>query len=260
MSPLLVVKSVFGMICTFGRHRAVFSDTEFINLSEYTGTDNLEVMQEAVNYNRFLTRLVVDAASPGDQMLDFGAGIGTFASRVREAGFSVECLEVDPDQAALLKDEGHRVLTALSDAEADRYDYIYSLNVLEHIEDDAAAASELMRVLKPGGKAMIYLPALEVLFSSMDKKVGHYRRYSRGSLQQLLQEAGFELEYCRYCDSLGFPATLLYKWFGSDSGGISKMPVVLYDRIAFPVSRLFDLFCGRLFGKNVYALVTKPHP
>lgn len=227
-------------------------------MTEYTGTDNLEIMQEAVNYNRFLSRLVGRHAMGEGKILDFGAGIGTFASKVKDSGYDIECLEVDAAQAALLDAKGLPVFTSLDAAADNSYDFVYSLNVLEHIEDDAAAARELFRVMKPGGRALIYVPALEVLFSSMDKKVGHYRRYSRSSLSALLTGAGFELRSCTYCDSLGFPATLLFKWLGNDSGSLSKLPVILYDRIAFPLSRLLDFFCGRLFGKNVYAVLVKP--
>ncbi|MDX1735617.1 MAG: class I SAM-dependent methyltransferase [Halioglobus sp.] len=227
-------------------------------MSEYTGTDNLEVMQEAVNYNRFLCELIARHAGSASRVLDFGAGIGTFSARVKEQGFDVTCLEVDAGQAELLQTQGFEVLTSLDDCEDGTFDYVYSLNVLEHIEDDAAAVRQLYRVLRPGATALIYVPALEILFSSMDEKVGHFRRYSRPSLSRLLLDAGFELRTCRYCDSLGFPATLLYKWFGSDKGGISKLPVVLYDRVAFPVSRLLDALFGALLGKNVYAVVAKP--
>lgn len=227
-------------------------------MAEYTGTDNLEIMAEAVNYNRFLLQLIERFARPGDRILDFGAGIGTFAEKVRNSGFQVGCVEVDPAQAAVLKELEFEVAADITELSSDQFDYVYSLNVLEHIKDDIQALKELYRVTKPGGKVLLYLPAMQILFSSMDEKVGHHRRYSRASLQEVAIAAGFTLEACRYADSLGFPATLLYKLLDSESGDISKLPLILYDRLAFPVSRVLDRVFGLVGGKNVYAVLSRP--
>ena len=64
----------------------------------YSGIENLEAMEEAVNYQRFLTSLIVklvESAGPGSALLDFGAGVGTYASRARALGYTVLCVEVD---------------------------------------------------------------------------------------------------------------------------------------------------------------------
>lgn len=226
-------------------------------MTDYSGTDNLEIMSEAVNYNRFLKELVLQHATHGDRILDFGAGIGTFASRVVQEGFDVSCLEVDEAQARTIVQQGLELVTSLADIGDEAYDYVYTLNVLEHIEDDAQALRDLFRVVKPGGKVLVYVPAMQILFSSMDRKVGHFRRYTKSSLVQVATGAGFTVAKCRYADSLGFPATLIYKWFGRDNGELSKAPLILYDRIAFPLSRLLDVLCGFLLGKNVYAVLVK---
>lgn len=226
-------------------------------MSDYSGTDNLEIMKEAVNYNRFLRRLILKYARGGDLILDFGAGIGTFASWVGRQGYDVCCLEVDGAQARIIAQQNLQVLTSLSDTRDETYDYVYSLNVLEHIEDDAQALRDIFRVVKPGGRVLLYLPALQILFSSMDRKVGHFRRYRKSSLKQLAVESGFTVAKCRYADSLGVFATLVYKWFGDESGDLSMAPLVLYDRIAFPISRLLDILLGAICGKNVYAVLVK---
>lgn len=226
-------------------------------MSNYGGTDNLEIMQEAVRYNRFLEDLVLLHASPGDRVLDFGAGIGTFACSMRERGLDVQCVEVDPDQAELISRLEIPVVNSIEDIPDNSVDYIYSLNVLEHIEEDARVLSELSRCLTPAGKMLIYVPAMQFLFSSMDRKVGHYRRYSRGSLTQVVTRAGFNVKRSKYADSLGVLATLLYKLSNNQSGSINKAAVIAYDRIAFPISRLLDILFGRIIGKNVYAVLEK---
>lgn len=73
-------------------------------------------------------------------------------------------------------------------------DLIYSYNVLEHIKDDVLILKILKEKLNPGGVLLLYLPAFQCLYSSMDKKVGHYRRYTRPRLMSLLQQSGFVIE------------------------------------------------------------------
>lgn len=224
----------------------------------YTGADNLEVMREARNYNAFLITLIERYAPPGGRVLDFGAGSGTFAREVRCEGRSVLCVEVDQRQADALMAEGFSTTRSSAVLETGSVDFLYSLNVLEHIEDDAAAAADLFRVLKPGSQALIYVPAFQCLFSSMDRKVCHFRRYTRASLRRPLEAAGFVIEDLRYADSLGFFASLAFKVLGNDSGTINKGALIAYDRFAFPLSRLLDSVVDRLLGKNVYAVVRRP--
>ena len=122
---------------------------------------------------------------------------------------------------------------------------------MEHIPDDTASLRAMHRVLAPGGRAYIYVPAFNVLYSSMDAKVGHHRRYRLGELVAKMTDAGFGVDHARYVDSLGFPATLLYKAVGSRNGDIETRSVSLYDRVAFPLSRVLDRAVDRWVGKNL---------
>ena len=223
----------------------------------YEGAENLEVMASAVNYNQFLTQLILSKAKPGDRMLDFGAGIGTFANRIREAGYSVTCVEPDIAQADRVARIGIPVVGQLDQIANRSVDYIYTLNVLEHIEDDVTALRELGQKLSRGGRILIYVPAFKILFSSMDRRVGHHRRYTLPGLRTAVEAAGLSVEQGRYADCLGFFATLVYKFFGNDSGQIDERALVAYDRIAFPLSRLADIVFGRFFGKNVFLVATR---
>jgi 2-polyprenyl-3-methyl-5-hydroxy-6-metoxy-1,4-benzoquinol methylase len=226
-------------------------------MSEYAGTDNLEVMAEAVKYNEFLTRQVASMARPGDRILDFGAGIGTFAHCMAGAGHDVVCLEPDASQAQRLRTAGLEVRESLTDVADDSLDYIYTLNVLEHIEDDQSVLVGFARKLKQGGRLLIYVPAFALLHSSMDRKVGHLRRYRRGGLLSQVAAAGFVEVVARYVDSLGFFATLAYKVSGNSSGDINMRMLKFYDRYLFPASRIADNVFGKAFGKNVLLTARK---
>lgn len=224
----------------------------------YSGIENLEVMAEARNYNAYLRALILDNTSEGESVLDFGAGAGTFAEPMQAAGRRLVCIEPDSELQAHLRSKGLEVFTDTASLGGARFDCIYSLNVLEHIEDDGEALAGLMDRLKPGGKLLVYVPAFELLFSSMDRKVGHFRRYRRRPLMRLISATGFEVEHATYVDSLGFFASLLYRIGDQGGGEINRRLLAAYDRFVFPMSRLLDRVTGRFFGKNVAALARRP--
>lgn len=226
-------------------------------MSEYTGTDNLEVMADAVNYNNFLSTLVLKHARKNEAIVDFGSGIGTFAREIGRQGFRVHCIEPDAKQAAMIAAAGMPVSTSVDDLPDGSIDYLYTLNVLEHIEDDVAALRALHRKLKPGGKMLIYVPAFQVLFSSMDRKVGHFRRYTKGALTSKLRDTQFKVVSARYVDSIGFFASLYFRFAGNESGTLNHKALVFYDRVVFPVSRFCDILLSPFFGKNVVVFAQK---
>lgn len=222
----------------------------------YTGIDNLEVMREAENYNRYLQSLVEQHAGDASRVIDFGAGSGTFAIPCKAAGFDVTAVEPDDQLRAYLAEAN---VTAVADVSAlpdGTFQYAYTLNVLEHIENDVEALRVLRAKLAPGARLFVYVPAFPVLFSSMDAKVGHVRRYTRRTLSASLQAAGFEIHTIRYVDSLGFAATLLFKAIDDGKGNVNRRLLRLYDRLAFPVSRAVDAVTHRWLGKNLMALAT----
>ena len=228
-----------------------------VEQERYTGITNLEVMREAINYNRFLLDLVLKHARREDQIADFGAGAGTFALPMAAAGHSVTCIEPDPTLSTHLAQQGLKVVSNLETLDDNSLDYIYSLNVLEHIADDAAILAVWLKKLRPGGRFLVYVPAFNILYSAMDKKVGHHRRYRLASLLGMLRKIGFQIDEATYVDSLGFPATLVYKILGNQSGNVNPGMLVVYDRFVFPVSRLFDGLLGKFGGKNLYVAGVK---
>lgn len=217
----------------------------------YTGIDNLEVMREARNYNGYLLGLLRTHAAPGGKTLDFGAGAGTFALPLHAEGMLVTGLEPDPQLSGMLIAGGVPAVTRLSDLTDASFDFVYSLNVLEHIDDDAGALAGVYSKLKPGGRLLVYVPAFAILFTSMDVKVGHLRRYRRAGLEAVVRGAGFEVEKSGYADFLGFFATLAFRMVGTRDGSLGAGSVKFYDRFVFPVSRVLDRVFSSLLGKNV---------
>lgn len=95
---------------------------------------------------------------------------------------------------------------------ADRcFDLVSALDVLEHLDDDLAAASELHRVLTPSGAAVVFVPAFQALWGQNDVMSHHRRRYTKETLSRVLTAAGFDLEYLGYFNLLLFLPTLLVR-------------------------------------------------
>lgn len=218
---------------------------------EYRGRDNLAVISAAFNYNRLLLQWIREVVGDHKNVIDFGAGAGAFAVPLHREGCDPLCVEQDPYFRQLLESCGLRVVSGLDGVVDESADVIYAFDVLEHIESDVEMLAVWYRKLKAGGKLLVYVPAFQLLFSGMDRKIGHYRRYRRRKLCAKLEDAGFVVEHSEYVDSLGFAAVLLYKLFGSRAGDISWTPVKLYDRCVFPVSRVCDRVLGHCIGKSV---------
>ena len=97
------------------------------------------------------------------------------------------------------------------------------------------------------------------LYSNIDSKLGHYRRYSKKNLINKVSKSGFQIESCVYVDSLGFFAWLFLKIFklGINDSGSLLLPI--YDKFICPLSKMLDkLGLKFLFGKNLLLLARKP--
>lgn len=154
----------------------------------------------------------------------------------------------------MLRSKGFECVDSLDTVEQ-KVDFVYTSNVLEHIEDDVSALQSIKKIIKPGGRLAIYVPALPILFSDLDRKVGHFRRYRRKELISKVGGAGFKVEQCFYSDSLGVIASLalIVLGFRNKSGLGSKKSMVFYDRIIYPVSKTLDRYIFRnIVGKNLF--------
>jgi trans-aconitate methyltransferase len=225
---------------------------------EYSGRDNLDVMAHAKNYNRFLLDLVLQNAHPDQSIVDFGAGNGTFAGPIAKSHDQIMCIETDPTLCAALKSQGLTVVNDLAQLADGSVDYLYSLNVLEHIEDDEAIAALWFKKLRSGGQILVFVPAFQFLFTSMDQHVGHHRRYTRTSLTRVIQKAQFQITDSYYADSVGVLATLLYKALDQGGGQVNVRMLRIYDQWCFPISRIFDRITKRFIGKNAIVRAIKP--
>lgn len=147
--------------------------------------------------------------TPG-RLLETGPGAATLLIEFAARGFSCEALESSEEARefarALIATSGQHVHihgAAQPDWEG-RFDCLFSFDVLEHIEDDAGALRAWAAWLKPGGALLLSVPARMKLWTAGDEWAGHFRRYERDQLVELLHRSGFEIEIF---ECYGFPLT-----------------------------------------------------
>jgi SAM-dependent methyltransferase len=219
----------------------------------------LRDLEHARNYNLWL----FERARPhlGPQVLDAGAGLGTFTELAAAEADRVVALEPDPAFVRNLERRfaGRRDVTVLC-AELNaltpsllgtRFDAALCLNVLEHIPDDLDALVRLRDMLRPGGRLLLLVPAHERLYGAYDRAAGHVRRYSRDSLRVALDAAGLEIRELRYVNPLGALAWLVAIRLAR-RGELPSAGLRLFDRLV-PLLRTLDRL--RLpFGQSLWAV------
>jgi len=135
------------------------------------------------------------------------------------------------------------------DVPAGAFDSAVCLNVLEHIEDDVGALARMKQLLRPGGRAIVLVPALPCLFGQMDRAMGHLRRYTLNSMRRAFVAAGIRPRYGRYMNMAGVPA---WWWRGrvQKKSHIPENATRLFDRLV-PVLSAIERLVPVLFGQSM---------
>jgi len=170
---------------------------------------SLETLSHAADYYRWLAERVRPYIH--GKALEIGAGIGNFAQFAKETASEYHVSDVDPRLTEKLSQQFDHVycwdiFTPFPDGSL--YDTVVILNVVEHLEDDRAAMDSLNARLKTGGNLVLMVPAMQFLYGTLDRSFGHYRRYTKDSISNVITSAGFKLLKCEYVNVIG-----MFGWF-----------------------------------------------
>jgi SAM-dependent methyltransferase len=215
------------------------------------GDENLDVMVHAPKYTSHVGALVAKALPISGNLLELGSGDGQQTARVMPPTARLTCIEQSFLRRNELESSGYKVSEDLSNHIGSKSSALFTINCLEHIEDDLNVLKTIWDCLDPGGVLIIYVPALPFLFSEMDYRVGHFRRYTKKTIYSKLIASGFTVSSFEYVDFLGVIASFTYKLLPNRSGEPSIRAVATYDKYIFPISRILDLFFKKMTGKNI---------
>ena len=226
------------------------------------GTETLEVISEAGRFNRWMYETIRPHCK-GD-ILEIGSGIGNISRFFVHDGAHISLSDYDNSFLPGLQERFGRYpnLTGVyridlmdpdpSDSNPEligRFDTVFALNVVEHIEDDRLAIKNAWKFLKPGGKIVLLVPAFPSLFNGFDKQLGHYRRYRPSSLKLLLESSGFRVIHSRF-----FNFIAIFGWFFF--GNILREKIIpsgqmrIYDKLV-PLWKWLDHGTTRIAGISV---------
>lgn len=226
----------------------------------YVGQE-LDLFARAHNWKRYLSAEIGPYLN-GD-VLEVSAGIGAVTKVLATAKHrSWLCLEPDRKLAEVLQREVaalssgvHPQVIAgdLRDAPAGAtFDSVLYVDVLEHIEQDAAELTCAAGKLKPGGHLVVLAPAHNALMSEFDRAVGHHRRYDASMLSKLTPQ-GFELVRLRYLDSCGALASVANRLLLRQSLP-THAQIAFWDQRLVPLSRRVDPWLAHRVGKSILAV------
>jgi hypothetical protein len=137
----------------------------------------------------------------------------------------------------------------------DFFDSVIYMNVLEHIEEDKKELRYAYKTIKRNGYILIFVPALSFLYSEFDKKIGHFRRYCKKGLINIVRESGFSIENIRYFDLAGvIPWYILFVLLKNTT---TKANISLYDKLVVPPMRLLETLIPAPIGKNLLLIGKK---
>lgn len=233
----------------------------------YVGKD-LEAMSFAVNYHKW----ILDEFRPflGRRVVEVGAGTGSFSEMLlREDIDSLSLVEPSGMFESLIpnvnqfknKAQVNFYKSFFSEAAAEisekqNPDSIIYVNVMEHIEDDRAELGYVRQTLAKGGRCFIFVPALMSLYGEFDRKIGHFRRYTKQEVEEKCRTAGFKILTAKYFDLAGIiPWFVKYKMLKSDS--LDSGAVTLYDKVAIPLVKGMEKIVNVPLGKNVLLIAEK---
>ena len=230
--------------------------------ADRAGAETLEVMQAAPRYNRWQYKRV--APYLGRRICEVGAGIGNISTLLHELPPDLLVLtDTDPYYREVLRgrfrgspevvvDE----LTLPDQSASNRFqryglDTVVALNVIEHIKEDVEALRCIAGMLRPGGRAIILVPAFQALYGSLDQELGHVRRYTRRSLGDRMRLAGFRVESTFYFNLVG----TLGWWLNARVRKVPRIPLMQlqYFDTLVPIFRVED-HLPLPFGQSVIAI------
>lgn len=236
--------------------------------SDPDGQMTLSVISKAERFNQWMYNTIEPFCA--GMILEVGSGIGNISRFFLEAGHSIALSDVRISYVNQLKQTFSHHPKLINVIQLDlvdpdfkekynsmkeMFDTLFSLNVIEHIENDHLAIQNAHYLMKKGGNLVILVPAYPSLYNHFDRSLGHFRRYTRKSLKNIMKEQKLKIIHSQYFNLAG-----ILGWFVS--GKLQKNKTIpgrqmdLYNQLV-PAFKFLDLLTMNLAGLSVIAVGRK---
>lgn len=229
----------------------------------YSAKAELDAMAAAVNYYKWIFNELRPHCH--GTVLEVGAGTGHLSSLLLRAEDVKRLILLEPAENLLpaLRErfEGHEGVQVIEGSLEDldsyvKVDVIVCCSVLEHIEDAKGFLVTMQRVLKREGKVLVFVPANPWSYGPFDEAVGHFRRYTRGSLRELVEGTGFVIVDCKYINLLGNVFyTVSQRLLKSKDA--NPLYIRFFDGLVIPLAMCLEGLYSPPFGQNLFAVLEK---
>ena len=225
------------------------------NKNEYEGWE-LNFFDNAQNFRNYQWKLIKDKIKK--RILEVGPGNCVFLNRYYEISKEIFLFEPSENLRIKLnsKIENFKEVKLIKEYDNSKYDTIIYLDVIEHIENDQNEILNAYNRLNKDGYLIINVPAFQFLYTDYDKKIGHYRRYSKSSFKELLQNLNINNFKMSYFDSIGFCLIFFSKYFAVSNKVNFKKSVGIWNFLV-PISKLLDFFLSSFIGKSLMVTIKK---
>jgi len=230
------------------------------------GLETLQAFQDADAFNKWMySQIAPYIESP---VLEIGSGIGNISKCCLAEGHSLMMTDIRLEYIEFLKrgfsEKEHEVIQLdLVDKNFDekfhgyfgKFKTVFSLNVIEHIENDSLSIQNATKLLCIGGKLIILVPAHPLLYNKIDRNLFHFKRYGFGDLGKLMQTSRLKLESVNGFNSLGI-AAWIYGGLFSRKGVIAGRDMKFYNRLV-PIAKWIDKITFFKLGLSMIAVSRK---
>ena len=220
-----------------------------------------QILEQATGLNHY-NRWVISIFKQyfGKNILEVGSGLGGLSQYFPKTNITLSDLRSDYFKY-LKKRFDYKTLKLNIEKESpekllNSFDTIFSSNVFEHIKNDESALNNCFRLLKSNGNLLLFVPSRPEIYGSLDKTMGHYRRYTKEELTKKAKQAGFEIIKIKYVNLPGYFTWWLRGRFPGKSNS-DNLLAKMFDTIITPFLYLEKYFPVP-FGQSLILVAEKP--
>jgi SAM-dependent methyltransferase len=217
-------------------------------------------IKNAHNYNSWLVSKIKPFI--GNSVMEIGTGYGNFYELIQPLCNNYYSIDIDASAIENAKKKNPDCTYFLGDIVDSAFaqllsknlvDTIICLNVLEHIKDDKMAIENMNKILGKKGFLIVFVPAFQILYSSMDKFAGHHRRYTFSLFNELINTLRIEVICLEYFNPIGGIGWYFNKFLNHkelDSKLINKQ-IKIFDKYIIPISIFLNPVTKNIFGQSL---------